>query len=431
MSSNDLQKILAAISGVTTELGGVKAELAGVGRNQVHLEQTVSKVAKNVEVLTSEVEQQKVNVTKLQEKFNNLETELRETREEVKVLKSQAPMTLSTVMTGRSRTEKVLTGSNLQQQVVGSGTGGGSDGAGAGRGVGEGPGDEVGARRLVPTPARQEKVEEVRKMFFEASLTLMFSPIYKDDWQAQVNTRIEKGTKIRKAEQQAGNFLVKEYLEQEMGIQGRHLEDVMDQVVEIFPKNYGDWKTLAVRFENTAVTEWILRQKIVLRTGVDGHNKPVVENWVPDGLYKRYNGVRSLAYKFRHKNNLKTQIIFGESDFLLVTRRNKNEYWSKPMALTNLPGFQVPGQWAVPSREVRSPTQAPGRQRYGGMSSRSEKRASSTSPGQSPNNKQSDQEELNTNSNMEKSKESSFRKDDLVQAYDCNVSAQRRALGSK
>ena len=79
-------------------------------------------------------------------------------------------------------------------------------------------------------------------------------------------------------------------------------------MVEIFPKNNGDWKTLAVRFENTAVAEWILKGKIKLRTEVVGQNKPVVENWVPYGLYKRYNGVRSLAYKFRHKNNLKTQI---------------------------------------------------------------------------------------------------------------------------
>ena len=124
MSSNDLQKILAAISGVTTELGGVKAELAGVGRNQVTLEQTVSKVAKNVEVLTSEVEQQKENVTSLQEKFNNLET-----REEVKVLKAQAPRSFSSVLTGRSRREEVLTGSNLQEQEVGSGGGAREEGS--------------------------------------------------------------------------------------------------------------------------------------------------------------------------------------------------------------------------------------------------------------------------------------------------------------
>ena len=99
--------------------------------------------------------------------------------------------------------------------------------------------------------------------------------------------------------------------------------------------------------------------------------------------------------------------------------------------MTNLPGFQVSGQWAVPSREVRSPTQAPGRQRYGGMSSRSEKRALSTSPGQSPNNKQSKQGELNTDSSMEKSRESSFSEDDQVQEYDCNVSTKRKAPGSK
>ena len=115
MSSDDLQKILAAISGVTTELGGVKAELAGVGRNQVHLEATVGKVAKNVEELTSEVEQQKENVNSLQIKFNNLETELKETREEVNLLKARAPQSFSSVLVGRPSREEMLTGSNLQE----------------------------------------------------------------------------------------------------------------------------------------------------------------------------------------------------------------------------------------------------------------------------------------------------------------------------
>ena len=60
---------------------------------------------------------------------------------------------------------------------------------------------------IVSNPSRQE--EEVGKMSFEAKSTLMFIQIYKDDWQAQVNTNIEEGTEIRKAKQQAGNFLVK------------------------------------------------------------------------------------------------------------------------------------------------------------------------------------------------------------------------------
>ena len=121
MSSDDLQKILAAILGVTTELGGVKAELAGVGRNQVHLEATVGKVAKNVEELTSEVEQQKENVNSLQIKFNNLETELKETREEVNLLKARAPQSFSSVLVGRPSREEVLTGSNLQELGGGQG----------------------------------------------------------------------------------------------------------------------------------------------------------------------------------------------------------------------------------------------------------------------------------------------------------------------
>ena len=157
----------------------------------------------------------------------------------------------------------------------------------------------------------------------------------------------------------------------------------------------------------------------------------MVENWVPDGLYKRYNGVRSLAFKYRNESKLKTQIRFGENDFCLVTRQNKTEYWSQPVSLTNLPDFQVSGQWAGPSREVRSPTQAPGRQRYGGTAGRSEKRALSASPGHSPLNKQSKQDEPTIDRSMEKTGESSGSVDELVQIYDSNVSGRRRGSGRK
>ena len=61
--------------------------------------------------------------------------------------------------------------------------------------------------------------------------------------------------------------MVEEFLEQEMGIKGRHLEEVIEQVVEIFPNTKIDWKTLAVRFENIALAEWILRGKIKLKQG--------------------------------------------------------------------------------------------------------------------------------------------------------------------
>ena len=125
-------------------------------------------------------------------------------------------------------------------------------------------------------------------MFSETSSTLTFCPIYKNDWQTMVNKKIEEGIKMKKAEQHAGNFLVKEFLEEEMGIKGRHLEEVMDQVVEIFPKNRTEWKTLAVRFENTAVAEWILREKPKLRTFYRdytcGQFKSAARNWAKNNI---------------------------------------------------------------------------------------------------------------------------------------------------
>ena len=68
-------------------------------------------------------------------------------------------------------------------------------GAGAGRGerAGEGLGDREGGRRQGITPAMQEKERDVRRMFQDANSTLTFSPIYKNDWETQVKTRVKEG----------------------------------------------------------------------------------------------------------------------------------------------------------------------------------------------------------------------------------------------
>ena len=54
----------------------------------------------------------------------------------------------------------------------------------------------------------------------------------------------------------------------------------------------------------------------------------------------------------------------------------------------------------------RSPTQAPGRKRYGGTAGRSDKRALSVSPGHSPNSKQSKQAQLSSNSSIDNDEDS-------------------------
>ena len=228
------------------------------------------------------------------------------------------------------------------------------------------------------------------------------------------------------ADKQAGRIMIEEFLEQEMGIRSDHLQEVMGQVIDFFPKTKTGWRTLVVSFQTEAIAEWILKGKYKMRMGIVGEDKPVVENWVPSGMYKRYNAVKSIAWKQRHENGMKTQIRFGESDFFLVTRRSKSDYWSQPIPLSGLPDFQLSASSSLPAREARSPTQAPGRERYGGRAGRREKRALSASPGHSPINKQSKKGGLSADSSQEMSSSS----EEGGLSFDSNVSTRRRASGA-
>jgi hypothetical protein len=226
--------------------------------------------------------------------------------------------------------------------------------------------------------------QKIQNMFREANSTLTFSPMAEEDWK-QLTARLveEEQMDVKQAEMEAGYRMVEEYLAQEMRMKSEHVQDVMDLVETWWPKGKAGWNAMVVRFRDVDIVDWVLRGKAKMRRGVEGVNKPVVENWVPGGLYKRYNAVRSAAYRIRQRDGLRTRINFGTSDFTLVTRRDGKDHWSAPVALENLPDFLLSDTVAALAREQRSPTQAPGRARYGGTAPR-EKRTLEASPGLSP-----------------------------------------------
>ena len=132
-------------------------------------------------------------------------------------------------------------------------------------------------------------------------------------------------------------------------------------------------------------SQWVLQGKAMMR---QGENKPVLENWVPDGMYRRYIAVRCLACKQQHKNKVKTQIRFGQNDFTLMVIKTRNDFW-QPVPMSDLPDFQPYKRLGRKTKQVRSPTRALGRPKYGGTVGRIDKRALSMSPGYSPESKQS------------------------------------------
>ena len=82
--------------------------------------------------------------------------------------------------------------------------------------------------------------------------------------------------------------------------------------------------------------------------------------------------MRCLAYKQQHK--VKTQIRFVQNDFTLMVRKTRN-YFCQPVPMSDLPDFQPYKGLGRKTKEVRSPTQALGRPKYGGTASRIDKRA--------------------------------------------------------
>jgi hypothetical protein len=236
-----------------------------------------------------------------------------------------------------------------------------------------------------------EEEEKIKEMFREANSTLTFSPIAEEDWR-QLTTHLveEENMGQREAEKEAGYRMVEEFLAQEMLMKDEHIHDVMTQVESLRPKVKAGWNAVVVRFKDQDIADWILRGKGKMRRGVEGTNKPVVENWVPGGLYKRYNALRSVAYRLRQRDGLKTRINFGNKDFTLVTKKDSKDHWSAPVSLAaeSLPGFQLSDVTAALAWEQRSPTMAPGRARYGGTAARQGKRPLAASPGLSPRGKE-------------------------------------------
>ena len=326
MSSADLQKILAAISGVTTELGGVKAELAGVGRNQVNLEQTVSKVAKNVEVLTSEVEQQKENVTNLQEKFNNLETELRETREEVMVLKSQAPRTFSSVLTGRSRRQEVPTGSNLQEQEVGPGRGA----------MGEGSSRmELGRRQengeeVVREIGRKEKIMNICE---KSRRTIGFNIIDEKDIK-RMFSEAYGGASTR---EQAKLLAVQEFMLCELKISIKDQEHM--EIEDVFERRSEELDTLYVRFKHRSSLSRIFEKVKFLTNG-----RSNLITYIPREFQERFRSLNELLKPVRSDGRgWRTRVKMGQED-LIASKKMKQtgaEYEELSIDMDSLPPINL------------------------------------------------------------------------------------------
>ena len=245
--------------------------------------------------------------------------------------------------------------------------------------------------------------EEIRNILKKAKSAITFGPNTEEDFR-EIVSKLERDDKMdkREAEDKALQMMIIEFFELEMMMKKEHIDVIMkEHVKEIYPKTRTNWKAIVVKFHSEDIVDWIMRGKGKMRQGIEGSNKPVAENFVPGGMYRRYNAVKSIAYRIRHNEGLQTKITFGHTDICLVTSKRKEDFWGEPIKLTNLPDFQVRSLNGL-DREKRTPSKAPGRERYGGTTTERDKRPLSLSPGNSPASKQTRQDNNAVSSESER-----------------------------
>ena len=172
---------------------------------------------------------------------------------------------------------------------------------------------------------------------------------------------------------------VKEYLMMEMKIKEEHFDKL--EIVRIFAPQKTNWNTVYVVLESQEQVDWVLSHPRWIPAVENGQVQAKVMKYIPRQLYNRWDALQSLAYNIRKESNWNTQtkIGHGKDDFVLQTRIKGEKAWGGDRKLPEyLPNIEL----EFLSREARSPTTAPGREKYKSMM-RKDKRKDRPSTGSS------------------------------------------------
>ena len=313
---------MRAITGIKTELA---ADIAGVSRNVVNLEQTMGTVVGSVKTLTSEVEQQKENVTNLQDKFSMLENELRETRDEVRVLKEsreevrlqqpKPPLSFASVIRNSSRPE-VISGGNRQELEPAAGP--------TIRRWEEG-------RRQVGGDVREVGEEERIMAICEKSRrTVGLKRIDEKDIQRMFGEAMPYGG--AKNRDEARDLAVKEFMHYELKIKPDDQETMI--IEEMFERRSDHLDTVYVRFKHRSSLSKIYEKVKVLR------KQSQLVTYIPREFQERFQALNVILKAVREEGGgSRTRVKIGQDD-LMVSRKDKTigaVYSNLEIDMTNLP----------------------------------------------------------------------------------------------
>ena len=154
---------------------------------------------------------------------------------------------------------------------------------------------------------------------------------------------------------------VKEFLVMEMKVKEEHFDKL--DIVRIFAPHKMNWNTLYLEFECEEQVNWVMSHSRWIPAGERGQVQAKVTKYIPRQLYSWWNALQGKAFSIRKESNwtVQTKIGHGKDDFFLKTRVKGEREWSDNLDLpTDLPKLEL----EFISKEDRSPTSAPGRERY-------------------------------------------------------------------
>ena len=207
------------------------------------LESKVNTVVDSVQELSGKCERQEEGMADLQQKFAKIQTELKETREEVAAMKVQVPTMASVVRRG----QEVLTGANTQRQQEGAGL----------ANIREDEVMQEVRRAVLFSAGRREEVNEgaspreggredqIKIICEKARRTVGFARIGEDDISRMYGEAVPYGG--AKNREEAVLMAVQEFMEYELKIKSKEQESMI--IEELFERKSEQLDTIYVTFK--------------------------------------------------------------------------------------------------------------------------------------------------------------------------------------
>ena len=360
----------------------------GVNNKIGDLESKVTTVVDSVQELSGKCERQEEGMADLQQKFARIQTELKETREEVAAMKMQKPTMASVVRRG----QEVLTGANTQGQEKEAGQ----------SNVRE---DDLRQEVRMAAPvsevrrdAEQEgalfrelgREEQIKIICEKSRRTVGFARIGEDDISRMYGEAVPYGG--AKNREEAILLAVQEFMDYELKIKPKEQESMA--IEDLFERKSEQLDTIYVRFRFRSSLSKIFEKVHHLRKGSN------LVTYIPREFQDRFRALNNTLKPIREEGKgWRTRVKLGIKD-LVVSKKKKEMgavYEELEVNMEDLPPV-------VLTRPKSQVTDSPPPGRPGHTEERNKRRRSGMSHGESPNNKTPRQEEDAGVEEIEKSK---------------------------